>query len=144
MAAGLTESVIMTHLEKKLLLLLCLLSAMSVVSAQNLPDPTRPPAEISNAGPAPGGQETVPSSSGLQSIIISPVRRAAIINGKTVELGAKFGSAKLIEVNERGVVLLGKQGRQVLSLFPGVQLKMKGAMLPATSEPASPQGKNEK
>ena len=57
-----------------------------------------------------------------------------------MELGGKYGNAKLVEVNERGVVLLGKQGKQVMSLFPGVQLKMKGADASAQSGVAAPHG----
>ena len=48
-------------------------------------------------------------SSGLQSTIISISRRAAIIDGKTVELWAKHGNARLIEVNEGSVVLQGAE-----------------------------------
>lgn len=101
------------------LLLLC--AALPVVSAQALIDPTKPPAEIS----APLVQ-AAPEGDRLQSIIISPVRRAAIINGQTVELGAKYGEAKLVEVRESGVALQGAQGRQELTLFPGVEIKRKG------------------
>ena len=100
--------------------MLALLIVPGIAMAQALTDPTRPPAEIS-ASPALVGQAAV--DSGLQSVIISPVRRAAIINGQTVELGAKHGDAKLVEVSESRVVLQGAQGRQVLQLFPGVELK---------------------
>lgn len=90
--------------------------------AQTLADPTKPPAEISAA---PAAQAAASSDSGLQSVIISPARNAAIINGQTVEVGAKYGDARLVEVNESGVVLEGPQGRQVLTLFPGVEIKKK-------------------
>lgn len=100
-----------------------LCAAPLAVLAQTLTDPTKPPAEISAT---PDGQAAAPKDSGLQSIIISPTRRAAIINGQTVELGAKHGETKLVEVSESGVVLQGAQGRQVLALFPGVEIKMKG------------------
>ncbi len=102
------------------LLLMC--AVFPVASAQALTDPTKPPTEISAA---PTGQAVAPKDSGLQSIIISPIRRAAIINGQTVELGAKYGDARLVGVSESGVVLEGLQGRQVLALFPGVEIKMK-------------------
>jgi len=101
------------------LLLLC--AVLPVASAQALTDPTKPPAEIS----APLTQAAAPEGDRLQSIIISPTRRAAIINGQTVELGAKYGEAKLVEVSESGVALQGAQGRQVLTLFPGVEIKRK-------------------
>ena len=61
----------------------------------------------------------------MQSVIISKNRRAAIIDGETVELRGKHGDATLIEVTESGVVLQGAQGRQVLTLFPGVRMMQK-------------------
>ena len=97
--------------------------------AQVLVDPTRPPTEVS-APQASGEQAAVAEANRLQSIIISPTRRAAIINGQTVELGAKLGNTRLVEVSERGVVLEGMQGRQMLALFPGVELKQNAGAEP--------------
>jgi MSHA biogenesis protein MshK len=118
-----------------LLPLLC--SMFFSASAQALTDPTKPPAELS-APPAPGGQGMLPRINGLQTIIISLARRAAIIDGQTVELGAYHGDAKLIEVSESGVVLQGSQGRQVLALFPGVEIKKKEVLLPMENEMKHP------
>ena len=87
--------------------------------AEELPDPTRPPASIA-APVVASSVEAAPA--GLQSIIISKTRRAAIIDGETVELGGKHGDAKLIEVNEGSVILRGAQGRQVMTLFPDVKI----------------------
>jgi hypothetical protein len=98
----------------------CFLSS-AICYAEELPDPTRPPAIINIPDPATGGG----APSGLQSIIISKTRRAAIIDGETVELRGKHGDATLIEVSETGVVLQGAQGRQVLTLFPDVQVMQK-------------------
>ena len=56
-------------------------------------------------------------------MIIAPGRRAAIINGQTVEQGGKYGDARLVQVNEDSVVLHGPQGKQVLMLFPGVTIR---------------------
>jgi MSHA biogenesis protein MshK len=87
------------------------------VYAEELTDPTMPPASMA----APVAESVaVVKPAGLQSILISKHRRAAIIDGETVELGGIHGAAKLIEVNEGNVVLGGAQGRQVLSLFPDV------------------------
>ena len=97
----------------------CLFSAFCY--AEELTDPTRPPLSIA-APTVAGGAEAPPTPAGLQSIIISKTRRAAIIDGETVELGGKHGDAKLIEVNEGGVVLRGAQGRQVMTLFPDVKI----------------------
>ena len=89
--------------------------------AEELPDPTRPPASIA-APVAASSVEAAPAPAGLQSIIISKTRRAAIIDGETVELGGKHGDAKLVEVNEGSVILRGAQGRQVMTLFPDVKI----------------------
>lgn len=107
-------------------MLLC--AAPGIAPAESLPDPTHPPAEIS-APPALTGQ-AAPESNRLQSVIISPTRRAAIINGQTVELGAQQGDARLVEVSESGVILQGSQGRQVLALFPGVEIRKSEIFLP--------------
>ncbi|MDD5301270.1 MAG: hypothetical protein PHD65_12355 [Gallionella sp.] len=89
--------------------------------AEELPDPTRPPAIIAISAATTGRG----APSGLQSVIISKTRRAAIIDGETVELKGKHGDATLIEVSETGVVLQGAQGRQVLTLFPDVRIMQK-------------------
>jgi MSHA biogenesis protein MshK len=89
--------------------------------AENLPDPTRPPANIFSASGKGDGREAR-SSAGLRSIIISETRRAAIIDGKTVELGGRLGKARLVEVNAGSVVLQRGKSRQVLTLFPGVKI----------------------
>jgi MSHA biogenesis protein MshK len=82
--------------------------------AAELLDPTRPPASIV----APESVKSdLNQSVGLQSILIGKTRRAAIIDGQTVELGGRIGEARLVEVNEGSVVLKTAQGRQVLTLF---------------------------
>lgn len=101
----------------------CLLAcAFSAVHAEDLTDPTRPPSSI--FVPATG-QAARDSRTGLRMVIISKTRRAAIIDGKTVELWGMHGNAKLIEVNEGGVVLQRGHSRQVLALFPGVKITRK-------------------
>lgn len=100
----------------------CLLSSvLCPLNAEELPDPTRPPAIIA----MPAIDESGAGDSqltGLRSIIISETRRAAIIDGEIVELGGKHGDAKLIEVHEGSVTLRSEQGMQVLTLFPDVKM----------------------
>jgi hypothetical protein len=108
----------------------CLLSTFpNPVHAEDLPDPTRPPAGIfaTGAGTGAGREAAGDRSTGLHTIIISDTRRAAIIDGKTVELGGEHGGAKLIEVNEGSVVMQRAQSRQVLALFPDVKIIRKEA-----------------
>ena len=93
----------------------CFLSAVFFpVHAEDLPDPTRPPASIfaPAAGTGVGRKAGANSSAGLHSIIISETRRAAIIDGQTVELGEQHGNARLVEVNVGSVVLQHGKSRQ--------------------------------
>jgi hypothetical protein len=88
------------------------------VTAQELADPTRPPAEL--AAKAPAVEGAVNQLHQLQSVIISPKRKAAIIDGVVVELGAKYGDAVLTRVAEDEVVLKSGDSREVLKLYPAV------------------------
>jgi len=113
----------------------CLLSSVFCpLNAEELPDPTRPPAAIiallgtasgTASGAAHGQLASQSQPSGLQSTIISGSRRAAIIDGKTVELGGKHGNAQLVEVSEGSVVLRNGQKIRVLTLFPDVKMTQK-------------------
>jgi MSHA biogenesis protein MshK len=99
--------------------LLCLVAAP--LFAQALPDPTRPPAWV-DAGAA-AADEGAPV---LQSVMISPQRRAAMISGQVVELGGRFGDARLVAVSESGVVLRNESGKQELKLLPAVDKRPAG------------------
>lgn len=114
---------------------LLLLSTLPLAAwAQVLPDPTRPPIEIGD-GTGWSAQQAAPASAkGLLSVIISPERCAAIIDGKTIRLGEKYGDATLVEISARGVVLQGEHGRRSMELFPGVGMK---ATAPKPASPAS-------
>ncbi len=121
--------------------LLCL--GGPVQALELLPDPTRPAVDISATASSgvgvgadaatAGATDPVPVSTkeGLQSVILSPQRRAAVINGQTVELGGKVGDATLVEVRESSVVLQGAQGKRVMELFPGVHLMKMEPVKPA-------------
>lgn len=108
----------------------CLLFAVSSC-AEELADPTRPPASIAEPVVKAGGIQPK-LLAGLQSIILGKHRRAAIIDGQTVELGGRHNDAKLVEVNEGSVVLQTAQGRQVLTLFPDVKMTQKTAVSDST------------
>lgn len=105
---------------RALLAVLFLCSPLAV-TAEFLPDPTRPAIDLS--GKAGDGMPVSAASQGLQSIIISPQYRAAVINGETVRLGGKSGGYRLLEVNENSVVLQNSQGRRVMELFPRTGIK---------------------
>lgn len=86
------------------------------IHAETLPDPTRPPVE---AGEASG--ETRPSTGPiLQSVLISPHRKAAIIDGKTVLLGERFEGGVLVGIGEGEATLRTGGELKTLKLFPAV------------------------
>jgi MSHA biogenesis protein MshK len=94
------------------------------VLARDLPDPTRPSGSL---GQAPGGAGKLPGAAEdaaalqLQSVIVSPERKVAIINGKTVRLGEKIGDAVVAKITEGEVVLRTGKDLQTLKLFPGLE-----------------------
>lgn len=91
--------------------------AAGAVSAQITNDPSRPPsgyADVENSGVASVGPV-------LQSVMITPTLKAAIINGEMVKLGGKFGNAHLVKVSENEVVLRNNEEIQVLKMYPGVE-----------------------
>jgi MSHA biogenesis protein MshK len=100
------------------------LLAPGTASAQVMTDPMRPPPGFGlgepDAGDGGGGIL-------LQSVLISPTRKAAIINGVLVKLGEKYGDAVLIGVAESEVVLRSGGSRQVLKLHPAVDKREAGA-----------------
>ena len=130
----------------RFIIAICYLLATVHCYAEELSDPTQPPLGIygisSKQGTALEKKMISPPNNGLQSIIISPERRAAIINGKTVELGETIGRAKLVEVSESGVVLQNARGKRVLALFPGVNLTVRKSA-PSQREQNSSKSSNE-
>ncbi len=115
-------------------LLFCLAwMAPGAVLAQSGNDPTRPPAGF-DAGVADGGAADSAGGMMLQSVMISPTGRAAIINGVVVRQGEKYGDAVLVRVAESEVVLKSGSESQVLKLYPGVE-KRAAAQAPAKGAP---------
>lgn len=89
--------------------------AMAAAQAQALTDPTRPP------GAGGAGEALEAPATQLQSVLISPGRRLAIINGTMVPLGGMLGEAKVVKITETEVVLQKGSETEVLKLFPGVE-----------------------
>ncbi len=88
------------------------------VSAQGLTvDPTRPPVGYLAIGADAGESDGGPV---LQSVMISPTQRSAIISGALVKLGEKYGDAVLTRVVESEVVLRSGGVNRVLKLYPRV------------------------
>ena len=88
------------------------------------------PVEQSSAAEAPTGGPV------LQSVMLSPTRRAAIISGQVVVRGEKYGDAVLAEVAEDHVILRRGAGYQVLKMYPGAE-KSKVVLIPPKVAPSS-------
>jgi MSHA biogenesis protein MshK len=93
--------------------------------AQALNDPMRPPLAA-----ASGAAESAPGASRLQSVLISPTRRLALIDGRLVPLGGKVGDATVVAITESGVVLKKNGESEKLQLLSGVEIKPVPRMKP--------------
>ena len=93
--------------------------AVASVSAQTvLSDPTRPPAGVVEGMPE-SEEMTGPV---LQSVLIPRKGKpVAVIGGKQVRLGERYGESRLIKLTEREAVLEGPGGIKRLRLTPGVE-----------------------
>jgi MSHA biogenesis protein MshK len=92
------------------------LLAPGLAAGQALSDPMRPPEGLGPAGPEQG----LESGPVLQSVMIAPAMRAAIISGQLVKQGERYGDAVLVKVAESEVVLRSGAETRVLKLYPGV------------------------
>jgi len=105
------------------------------VSAQTLSDPTRPPRATTVESEK--GQARAPV---LQSVMITPTHRSAIIDGERVELGARFGDARVSKITETEVVLASKGRTEVLKMYPNVDKagREKNQLRDTSSRPRTP------
>ena len=84
--------------------------------AQALRDPTRPPDAVVKPVAAADAEGEV-----LQSILVSPRRREAMISGRVVKQGDMVGDAQVIAIRDSEVVLRDGNTQRVLRLYPQVQ-----------------------
>jgi hypothetical protein len=91
--------------------------------AQTLLDPTRPPSGFNLAVGGPTATESAPAPLVLESVLIHPDMRSAIISGERLALGQKIRGLRLVRIGETEVVLLDGSERRTLKLYPGVQKK---------------------
>ena len=102
----------------------CMAGILVAGAAHGAPfaDPTRPPgaARAGDAAPAAGPR--------LESVLIAPDRRIAVINGQQVGLGAAYGDGVVVRISETEVVIAQGAGRATtLKLFPEVEKRHSGA-----------------
>ena len=118
--------------------LVCAVTA-SMAAAQTLRDPTRPPAASAKGAAGKIG----PSGWILQSVLISPERRYAIINGEVVPIGGSIAGAELVAVAAERVTLRTREGLRVVHLFPDVtRLGAADASPGTTKRMQAPQAEN--
>lgn len=88
-------------------------------AAQGVVDPTRPPGAVAESLADGGGY----SGPVLQSVMLSPSRKVAVISGEMVALGGRFGGARLVKLTESEAVLRNGADVTVLRLHPQVNKK---------------------
>jgi MSHA biogenesis protein MshK len=96
-----------------LILFACAGLTLGAALAQPLRDPTRPPSAGSEPAHAAAAEPRR-----LQSVLISPYRSVAVIDGRPVSLGERVGGARLIAISPAEVTLEQGASRQVLKLLP--------------------------
>ena len=84
-------------------------------AADTLSDPTRP-MSFSAAGASPGSVE--PLGPVLQSTVVSPLRRSAVISGRTVKLGDSIDGAIVVDIQPYEVRLRRGQRETTLRMLP--------------------------
>jgi MSHA biogenesis protein MshK len=98
---------------------LIMFTAASVLAgaalAQPLADPTRPPTQ----GAAQPRQGDAPQTR-LQSVLVSPGRSVAVIDGRAVRLGERIGDATVVSIEPAEVTLQRGAATERLTLLPGL------------------------
>jgi len=97
----------------RVLLLIMFATAVLPAGAAPFADPTRPPV----VDDAPGGSGGI-AGPRVESILIAPDRRLAVVNGEQVTLGSKVAGGAVVRITETEVVVRGADGEQTLRLFP--------------------------
>jgi len=125
------------HMTGSISKLLALGAALAVcaplAAAQALRDPTRPPVIFGRTG---HGGIISPSRNAewvLQSVLLSPERRYAIINGEVLSLGGSVAGAELVAIREGEVTLRAGGALRTVRLFPDVD--MRSEAVPQAQQP---------
>jgi len=116
------------------------MAVASTVYAQTLRDPTRPAMVANSKGVAARAEQ---SGWILQSVLISPERRYAIINGEVVPVGGAIAGAELVAIAPERVTLRTPEGLRVLHLFPDVTRLGAAAVGGGISQPEETEGRQD-
>ena len=92
--------------------------------AEGLTDPTRPPSGLDVTASGARSAEAAPASLVLESVLIHPDSRIAIISGERLALGQKIRGLRLVKIADTEVVLLDGGERRTLKLYPSAQKKL--------------------
>lgn len=137
-------------MNRRMLILALALGAFVVgAPADTLRDPTRPAFDVDagkggagagSAGPPGDGvaaAHAAPRGPRLQSILTrADGRSLAVIDGRTLAVGDRFGSARLVAIDVASVTLRGPEGRRVLRLTPAASKKSRNDEIRKPQAPA--------
>lgn len=89
------------------------LSGAALAYGAPFADPTRPPGAVD-----PG---TVVSAAGprLESVLIAPDRRVAVISGEEVTIGSRFRDGEIVRISEGEVLIRRPGSEETLRLLGG-------------------------
>lgn len=102
------------------LALMCVLLLALPTTGGVLIDPTRP---VSQGRSMPVRPATVQSGWTLNSTLVAPTRRVAVINGKRVSEGESVDGARVIEIRKLDVLIQTTGKRITLQLLPDIVRK---------------------
>jgi MSHA biogenesis protein MshK len=114
--------------------LICLSVAMPS-GAQALSDPTRPPMPTGVSVAAPRNAASGPV---LQSILLSPLRRLAVIDGRMVKVGDRIGNAQIIAIDFDSVKFRRGDSISEMKLLPEAR-KNNPISTPSVEPPPRPE-----
>lgn|GEM_PF-1455636 len=91
-----------------------------ICRAENLPDPTRPPAAVWQSPEQPSDLSS--ETWEVTSILVSPGRRVAVINGQSRQEGDKVAGAVVLKISPLAVTFR-KDGRDINVGLGGSRIK---------------------
>lgn len=82
-------------------------------------DPTRPP------GGSLGDDPAILEGPRLESVLIAPDRRIAIISGQQYRRGDKYGDGRVVRITESEVAIRTGEALEVLKLLPASEKRFR-------------------
>jgi MSHA biogenesis protein MshK len=110
------RGVAMARVNLSIILLILMTFSCQFATAETLKDPTQPP-NYRQKGVTGVGTKAAPKWV-LSSTLISPARRLATINGKTLTVGERIGDARVLTIESARVSLLDGNKEIILELLP--------------------------